>query len=77
MIFNNNENLLFLLKFNFIKVKLPTHICPTKNWQLLFILRYWSYSKCKDILQTMDVFKIPAKEHQVVGHSDPDEISVS
>ena len=60
-----------------MKVKLPTHICRTKNYQLFFILRYRSYSKCKDMLQTMNLFKIPAKEHQVVGHSDPDEISVS
>ena len=60
-----------------MKVKLPTHICPTKNWQLFFIIRHWSYSKCKDILQTLNVYQIPAKEHQVVDRWDADEILVS
>ena len=56
---------------------MPTDTCPTRNSQLFFILTHWSYSKCKDILQTLNVYKIPAKEHQVVDHSDADEISVS
>ena len=29
------------------------------------------------MFQTLNVYKIPAKEHQVVDHSDADEISVS
>ena len=40
------------------------------------ILTHWSESKCKDIFQTLIVYKIPAKEHQVVDHWKTDEISV-
>ena len=68
MNFNNSEDLLF------IKINLPTHIYPTRNLQLLLILKNWSYSKCKNILQTLNVYKIPAKEHQVVDRWDADEI---
>ena len=71
MNFNNSEDLLF------IKINLPTHIYPTKNLQLLLILKNWSYSKCKNILQMLNVYKIPAKEHQVVDRWDGDEITVS
>ena len=68
----------FFFKSNFSKfVSLPTHICPTKNWQLFFILTHWNYSKCKDLLQTLNVYKITAKEHQVVDHWHVDQISVS
>ena len=34
-------------------------------------------SKFKDILQTLNLYKIPSKQHQVVDYSDADEISVS
>ena len=56
---------------------MPTDICPTRNSQLFFILTHWSYSKCKDILQTFNVYKIPAKEHQGAYRQDAEEISVS
>ena len=61
----------------FMRVNLPTHIYPTRNWQLLLILTHWTYSNCKDILHTLNLFKIIAKEHQVVDRWDADEISVS
>ena len=76
MTFNNGENLIFLNP-SFIIVNLPTHICPMTNWQLFFILTHWSYSKCKNMLQTLYVYKIPAKEHQVAHHWGADEMSVS
>ena len=76
MTFNNRKNLIFSNP-SFIIKNLPTHICPMRNWQLFLILTHWSYSKCKDILQTLNIYKIPSKQHQVVGHSDADEISVS
>ena len=44
---------------------------------MFFILSQWSYSKCKDILQTLNVYKISAKEYQVVDRWDADEISAS
>ena len=76
MTFNNGEKI-FFLNSTFIRVNLPTHICPTRNWQLFLILTHWSYSKCKDILQTLNVYKISAKEYQVLDRWDADEISVS
>ena len=45
---------------------LPTHICTTRYSQLFLILSHSSYSKCKDILQTLNVYKNLGKEHQVV-----------
>ena len=68
--FNNSEDLLF------IKINLPTRIYPTRNLQLPFILTHWSCSKFKNILETLNVYKIPSKEHQVVDRWDADEISV-
>ena len=56
---------------------MPTDISPTRNSQLFFILTHWSYSKCKDMLQTLNVYKFPAKEHQAVDRWDAEEISVS
>ena len=50
----------------FIKVNLPTRICRTRSWHFILTLTRCSYSECKDILQTLNVYKIPAKEHQVV-----------
>ena len=61
MAFNNEENLIFFLNPIFIRVNLPTHISPRKNLQLFLILASWSYPKCKDILQTLNVYEIPAK----------------
>ena len=75
MTFNNGENLIFLNP-SFIIGNLATHICPI-NWQLFFILTHWSYSKCKNMLQTLYVYKIPAKQHQVVHRWGTDEMSVS
>ena len=76
MTFNNGENLIFLNP-SFIIVNLPAHICPMRNWQLFLILTHWSYSKCKNMLQTLYVYKIPAKEHQVVHRWGADEMSIS
>ena len=69
MNFDISEDLLF------IKIKFAKNIYPTKNLQLLFILTNWSYSKCKNILQTLNVYKIPAKENQVVDCWDAHETS--
>ena len=76
MNFNNGENVIFLNP-SFIIITLPTHICPMRNCQLFFIWTHWSYSKCKNILQTLYVYKIPAKEHNVGHHLGADEISIS
>ena len=50
----------------FLKVKLPTVICPTRNLQLFLKLAHVSYSKSKGILIMSKLYKIDAKEHQVV-----------
>ena len=68
---------MFLLTSNVIKINLPTDICPTRNWQLFLILTHWIYSKCEDILQTLNVYQITEKEHQVVDRWGTGEISVS
>ena len=40
-------------------------------------LTHWSYCKCKDILHTLNLWKISAKEPQVIDGRDANEISVS
>ena len=62
MTFNNGKNFIFSNPSFLIK-NLSTHICPMRNWQLILILTHWSYSKCKNILQTLYVYEIHAKEH--------------
>ena len=47
-----------------------------RNWEVFLILTPWSYSKCKDILRTLHVDKIPAKEHQVVDPKAADKMSI-
>ena len=67
----------FFLNPIFIRVNLPRHICLMGNWKLFLILTHWSYSKWEDILHILNVYEIPAEEHQVVDHWAADEISVS
>ena len=45
-------------------VNLPTHIRFRRNCKLFLTLTHSSYSKWKDILHTLKVYKISAKEHQ-------------
>ena len=73
MTFNDGEFLFYPIS---IRVNLPRHICPTRNWELLLILTHGSCCRCKDILQTLNVCKISAKEDQVVDCWDADENSV-
>ena len=63
-------------KTHFLKVILQTHARLTRNWKLFFILTLWSYSKSKDLLHTLNVYKIPPKEHKVVDWWPADELSV-
>ena len=44
---------------------MQTHICPTRNWQLVVILTHWGCSKCKYLLQMSNVYKSPAKNHPI------------
>ena len=41
------------------------HICPTRNWQLVLILTHWDCSRWRYILQMLNVYKTPAKEHSI------------
>ena len=45
--------------------------------RLFLIETYCSHSKCKDILQMLNLYKIPKKGHAVVDRRDADEISVA
>ena len=77
MTFNNEQKKFFLRNWNVIKVNLPTHICLTGNYLFFFVISHWSSFKGNDILHTLNVYKIPAKKHQVVDSCAADEISVS
>ena len=57
-------------------MKLPTHICLRRNCQLFLTITHSSYSKLKDTLHTLNVYKTSAKEHQGVDRSATYEISV-
>ena len=66
LIFNSRQNSFFLKNPNFIKVNLPTHACLRRDCKLFLILKLLSYSKCKDLLHPLNVYKIPEKEQKVV-----------
>ena len=40
LIFNNRGNLLLFKNQIFVTVNVPTHICPTRNWQQFLILTH-------------------------------------
>ena len=44
---------------------MQTHISPTRNSQQVLVLTHWGCSKCKYILQMLNVYKIPAKKHLI------------
>ena len=44
---------------------MPTHICATRNWQIVLRLTHWGCSRWKYILQMLNVYKTPAKEHSI------------
>ena len=55
---------------------MQTHACLTRNCKLFLIITLWKYSKCKDLLHTSNVCKVPAKEHKAVDRWVADEPSV-
>ena len=55
---------------------MQTHACVTRNSKLFLIITLWSYSKCKGLLHTLNVYKIPAKKHKAVDHWAADELAV-
>ena len=89
---SNSEDVSYLSRQNtYPNLKTTCHIklkffLSTKLVENLFLakclisvaapLTHWSYCKCKDVLQTLIVHKIPAKKHQVVDGWAADEISV-
>ena len=58
-------------------MNLLTYICSTRNWQLFLILTHRNLFKGKNLLQTLNLFKIPPKEHHLVDRGAADEVSVS
>ena len=57
-----------------MKVNFPTHVCLRRSWQLFLILTLWSYSKYKDILHTLNVYKIPVKDYKIVDRWTAGEV---
>ena len=57
-------------------MNLPALICLRQNCRLFLTLTHSSHSKWKDILHTLNVYNIPAKQHQGVDWSAAYEISV-
>ena len=55
---------------------MPAHVYLRRNCQPFLIVPHWSYSKCRDILHTLNVYKIPGKELVVLLCWAADEISV-
>ena len=70
------KTLFFKKNPNFIKVNLPTHACLRRDCKLFLTLKLLSYSKCKDLLHPMNVYKIPEKEQKVVDRWSAYEILV-
>ena len=63
-------------KSNFVKINLPTHVCIRRNYQLFLVITHWSYFKNNNWFYKLNVYKVSAKEHQVVHSWDVDEILV-
>ena len=51
---------------SFIKVNSPKHVCLRGYHRVFLIKTHWSFSKYNDLLHSLNVYKIPGKEHQVV-----------
>ena len=75
--FNNRQSLFFFFNTNFIEINLRRHVCFRRNYQLFLIIAHWSCFKKNNLFYNLNVYKISAKEHQVVHSWDVDEISVS
>ena len=75
MTFKNKQKLFSKKKTNFLKVNLQIHACLRRNCKLFLIITVWKYSKFKDLLHTLDVDQIPAKEHKGVDRWAADEVS--
>ena len=75
--FNSRKIYFFFSNPTFIKVNLLTCICPTRNCQLFLRLTHWSFFKYKNLLQTLNIYKIHAKELHLVDRWATDEMWVS
>ena len=60
--------------FSAVKLNSPRHIYW--NLHLFLVIMHWSYFKHNDLFHTLNIFKIPAKEHDLVLRWTGDEISV-
>ena len=73
-------NRIFLTCFqypNFKNINSPKRLCLWKNYCLLLLKTHRSNFKCNDLLHMLNIYKIPAKEHQVVDFWVADQISAS
>ena len=67
----------FFENSNFTKENSPKCVSLSKNYWLLYIKMHGSYFKYNDLLHTLNVYEIPAKEHQVADFWVTDEITAS
>ena len=67
----------FLLYQHSLKVNSTTYVCLRRNYELLFIITYWSYFECNDILHTLDVYKTISNELQADDSWAKYQMSVS
>ena len=68
---------IFFQYSNFTKVNSAKCVCLRKNCQLLLIKTHWSQFEYNDLLHPLNVYKIPAIQHEAVDFWVVDEISPS
>ena len=62
---------------SFIKVNSPKHVCLSGYHRVFLIKTHWSYFRYNSSLHTLNVYKIPWKEHQGVDFWVTDETAYS
>ena len=75
--FINRKFFIFFQYPNFKNINSLKRLCLCKNYCLLLLKTYRSNFKYNDLLHMLNVYKIPAKEHQVVDFRVADQISAS
>ena len=56
----------FFENLSFLKVYFSIYVCLGRNYRLFLLNAHWSYFKDRGLLQTWDLYKVSAKQHQIV-----------
>ena len=76
--FNNTKKLFFFLNSNFYKSKFANMYLSYEKVAIIFDIKTLKVNfKCKNLLETLNIFKIPAKEHHLVNRWAADEVLLS